>query len=317
MVILVGTVGYSTIENLPLVKALYFAVITISTVGYGEPHPLSSAGELFTIFLIISGIVVASYTIGSLTSFVVEGHLHQIFRTRRMERSLSRLTSHYIVCGYGRTGHEVVRELVKSGVSTVIIERDLELVEEALLAGFNCLHGDATQDESLLEGRIKDASGIVASLASDADNVFVIMSAKGLNPDILAVSRANEPGAENKLFRAGADKVISLHKIGGARMAAMLLKPELVNFLDVLTLGGDIPLHLDQVEIAEGSRLAGLPLKESKISEETSCVVIGIKKSDGQMLTKPEPDLVLDTGDLIFILGEESQLHQLTNMAGG
>jgi voltage-gated potassium channel len=316
VVVIIGTVGYIVIQKWNLLDSLYMTIITIGTVGFHEVRDLSFSGRIFTIGLIIFGIGIGSYTLANLSAFIIEGHIQNIFRGRKMEKQISQITDHIIVCGYGNTGVETVDELVKSKKSFVVIENNLQKVEELKRDGFLVLHGDATDDEVLERAGVDRADGLIASLSNDADNVYVVLTAKGMNPKLRIVARAIDQLSCKKLIRAGADKVVSPYSIAGRRMARLLLNPGIVDFLEVMIQSEELELKIEEVKLHKNSRLENKLLKESNIKAETDgASVIGINKKGKKIVVNPPGNTVLEDEDILFVLGNDSQIDKLKRLA--
>ncbi|RMH71245.1 MAG: potassium channel protein [Gemmatimonadetes bacterium] len=308
-----GTLGYIWIEGWSVLEALYMTVITLSTVGFGEIHHLSPTGRLFTVFLITIGFGVAGYFAGTFASFIVEGELKMVLRGQQMDRLIAKLNHHIIVCGYGRTGGEAVEELLRVRVDFVVIEQDAEKMEH-LPESIPRIIGNATEDKVLVHAGIERAKGLITTLHNDADNVFVTLTARGLNPDLKIVSRAAEESSEPKLIRAGADKVILPASIGGRRMASVLLRPDVVDFLDVIMHGEDIALRIEQVTIPADSTMIGKSIIECRIREQTGAMIIGIRPHGERVQISPPVMRPLKPLDTLIVLGQEDTIDRLKQL---
>ncbi|MHB1418137.1 MAG: potassium channel family protein [Bacillota bacterium] len=313
VIITLGTVGYFYLEHLSFFQALWLTLASITTVGYGDLVPVTTGGKVFTIFIIIFGVGVFLYTLGSIVSIVVEGGLKNVWERKKLLKKIEKLNEHIIVCGAGRVGQEVVHRLKKEKVSFVVIEMNTQRVEALLRENILALEGDATDDQLLMLAGIERASGLVTSLPDDAHNVFVTLTSKGLNPGIKVVARANRPETEAKLVRAGADKVISPASIGGRRMAISILKPASVEFIDTLLSDHGMEFELEEVTIPHNSPLAGNSLKESRIKQEAGVMVVAIKRDD-TMLHFPGADEILRPGDLLVTIGTRKQLEEFEKL---
>ncbi len=311
LVITIGVSGYVLIEGWSFADAFYMTAITISTVGFREVFPLSLAGKFFTIFLILAGVGTAIYAIGSVLEFLIEGHLTGIMEKRRVKRMMSELKNHCIVCGFGRVGEQVVREFVKTKTPFVVVEKDLEKAAKCREEGFLCLEGDASNDLVLSEAGIDKAKALIAAVDTDADNVFVTLSARQMNPKIFIAARANLEESEEKLRKAGADRVISPTVIGGRRMASLVLKPLVCDYLDIIAHGEGLELQLEEVEIKEGVELGGRTLKEADIRGKTGALILAIRKPTGEFNTSPKADTVIMSQDKLIVLGTPFQLKEL------
>ncbi len=314
VVIFLGTVGYVVIEKWAPFDALYMTVITITTVGYGEVHKLSHIGQIFTLFLIVFGVGTILYTFNNAARIVIEGEIQEIFGRRKVEKKIKELKNHYIVCGYGRMGSVICRELREKGARFVIVERDASAVEGAE-AGALFVKGDATKDEILKEACIERAKGLISVLPTDAENLYVVLSAKVLNPDLNIVARAGEEGSEQKLLRAGADRVVSPYHIGGLRIAHTVLKPTVVDFIEFATRSGNIDLQMEEIYVHEGAGIAGSSLDQCGIGRELGIIVVAIKRMGGDMKFNPTFKTVIKPGDVLIALGESTKLRILEEMA--
>ena len=306
-----GTAGYIFIEGWSFLDALYMTVTTLTTVGYREIRELSDAGRWFTIILIIGGVGTMLYALSTGARFMLEGELQEIYGRRRLEKKMKELKDHYIICGYGRMGKIIVKELKDERVKFVVIEKDpvIHEKEEAFV-----IAGDATQDEILKEVGIERAKGLITVLSTDAENLYVVLSAKGLNPHLFIVARAGEEGSEQKLLRAGADRVISPYHIGGLRIAHTVLKPAVVDFIELATKSGNIDLQLEEITIPDLSDYSGLSLDQCGFGKELGVIIVGIKKPTGDMKFNPTYLTLIEPGDTLIALGEVSKLKVLEEM---
>ncbi len=316
-----GTLGYVLIEEWPVWDGLYMTVITVTTVGFGEVRPLTPLGQKFTVLLLVFGIVTLGYSVTTLIGFIFEGQIVEAMRGRRMERAIANLRDHYIICGCGVVGKEVVLEFRQAGVPFLVVDDDPQHSELARDESVLFLEGDAADDETLLEAGIERAKGLVSVLPEDALNVFVVLSARELNPELTIVARAAEEQTIGKLMKAGADRVISPYQIAGRRIASAILRPSIVNFLDVVVAGGDVSMRLEEVRVGASSALVGKHLREANIGQETGAIVVGIHGSDGQPRVDPSAAATLSTvtiheGDVLIALGGEEHLGKLKTMAG-
>lgn len=324
-----GTLGYYLIEgNQPdgapwtVTDSLYMTVITITTVGYGEVHRLSEAGRQFTIVLLFCSMVTAGYSVTTVIAFIFEGQILQLMRGRRMERRISKMRDHYIICGCGVVGKEVALEFKNSDVPFLIIDRSPEESELGRDEDIIFLRGDAEHDETLIEAGIERAKGLVAALKQDEANVFVVLTARQLNPDLTIVARAAEQRTVSKLERAGADRVISPYQIAGRRMASVVLRPSVVDFLDVAMEQRDMSMRMEEVRIAAQSPMVGKALRESGIGKQTGAIIIGIHGPDGRTRiddseAKSLAMVVLREGDILISMGNDKQIQTLKEFAEG
>lgn len=311
---LTGTAGYIYLEGYNIVDALYMTAITISTVGFGEIEPLSPEGKIFTSILIFSGISVFIYAVTGLTTFLIEGEMKSYLRSVKMNKKIDKLKGHYIIAGNGRTGKKLIEEFVKREYSFVVIEKSQESIED-MLTRYNekilYVLGDATDDEVLRKAGVERAGVLLSVLSTDADNLFVTLSAKDMNRSIRIVTRAIETSSEDKLRRAGADKIISPLEIAANRMFATATQSEIVSFLDVMSQNHGLEgLNFAAVELRETSELIGNNLREAQIPQRTNLIVIGIEK-DGKMELNPRSHTILNRGDKLLVLGDQDQIQSL------
>lgn len=313
--VVIGILGYSLIEKMSLLDAVYMTVITIATVGYREVHPLSDAGKIFTIFFIIFGVATVVYTAGSIFEFIIEGNIFGIRRRNRMNRILDEIKDHYIISGYGRVGHQVAAQFDAEKIPYVVVDMKPETATELDQKNIPYIIGEVSSDEVLVRAGIKRAKGIVASADSDKENVYVTLAARVLNPSLFVVARASQKNTENKLKKAGADRVISPYFIAGSRMASMVLRPVSVEFLDIVTGSDNIELWIKEVAITERSHLANRSLGEANVRRNSGAMVVSIKKSAGGFDLNPKAESKMEPGDTIVALGTTDQLTALEKMA--
>lgn len=317
-----GTIAYMYIEDWPLHEALYMAVITISTVGFGEVRDLSLLGESFTIVYIFLSVVLVGFTGASITAFLVQGELQSIMKGRRMQHRIDQMNDHYILCGCGAIGREIVQEFHAEGVPYVVVDASAERAEIPREIDVPLVIGDATSDDVLLQAGIERAKGLVSALHDDPQNVFVTLTARQLNPNLQIVARASEEGTESKLLRAGANRVISPFEIAGRRMAATVLRPNVVNFLDVVFRHQGVDMHIEEVAIVAGSELVGRTLRQSDFGNKTRAIIIAITDKAGNpraQIGSDESlaDIQLDAGDVLITMGNEEQIQRLRTIAEG
>lgn len=318
-----GTVGYLLVmEGWRVSDAVYMTVITLTAVGYQEVQPLTEAGRRFTMVLLLAGVSWMGLWFALITSLIVELDLTQVFRRRRIMREIGRMEGHFIVCGAGRTGRQVVQELEAQGAPWVVVERDASQIEEimTLIPDAYAIEADATVDQSLLEAGLENARGLVSCLSGDADNLFVCLSARDLNPDVTLVVRAYEEETMDKLYKAGADYVVSPNVSGAIQMASVLLRPSVVSFLDIATRSSKLALRMEQASIDPDSHLAGKTLAEARIPQETGMIVIGLRKegeAGTEFLFNPVASTRLEPGDEMIVLGKKEQIALLKEYANG
>lgn len=306
-----GTAGYQVIEGWGVQDALYMTVITISTVGFHEVHPLDPRGQLFTIFLVMGGVFTVFYAGVEVVRAILEGELQEILGRKRMERSLGELKDHFIVCGLGRMGRLVCKEFAARGLPFVVIDRQEELIKGFEMPPGIGLQGEATDDAVLKRAGVERARCLVTAAASDADNLYITMSARLLNDKLYIVARAEDERAESKLLRSGASRVVSPYMIGGQRVALAVLRPSVVDFIELATRSEHLELQIEEVTIRKGSRLAGRDIKGSQIRQDLGIIIVAVKKPGGRMLFNPDSDQVLEAEDVLITLGHRQQLDRL------
>ena len=316
-VVVVGTTGYMLIEGWSFPDALYMTVISVTTAGYKEVHPMSRAGELFTMVVLTVGVATVLYTFSFLMARLIEGDLESRWVRRRRERMLDELTNHFIVCGFGRMGLIVAQEFVRQGIPFVIIERDPERMQQAIDAGFLAVEADASSEQVLKRVHIDRARGFIAAVSTDAENVYAVLTARLLRPDLYIIGRAETEDAKVKLVRAGADRVVSPYQIGGLQLAQTALRPAVVDFVQIATSSENLELNMEQVGIKEGAVLAGRSIVEANLRQRFGVVVVGIQRSDGRMEFNPSPDAVMRAGDHLVVLGHLDKLRELEIAAAG
>jgi len=312
-VLVAGTVGYVAF-GFSVLDAVYQTVTTVSTVGFREVHPLSAGGRVFTIVLILVGVATALYTFTLVLEAVVEGQIQELLGRKRMERQIARMAGHVIVCGFGRVGRNLAQYVTGAGQDVVVIENDPVRATAAEAAG-HVVRGDATSDEALLEAGIERARVLVTALNTDADNLFVTLTARSLRADLFIVARARVESSEAKLAQAGANRVVNPQGIGGARMAAFVLQPHVAEFLDVVMHDGSLEFRLEEVPVPSGSPLAGRSLREAQIRDSTGALVLALRDSGGEFTTNPPPETPLAAGQILIAIGTEAQLKALAAAA--
>lgn len=314
--LVLGTLGYHVIEGWPLTDSLYMVVITLSTVGYGEVHRLSPEGRMFTMVLVVAGVGLVTYAVGTITRMVVEGEVQALVGRRRTMSKIRKLSDHYVVCGFGRIGSLVAREFERRPMPFVVIEKN-EAKAAKIPERYAVVVGDATEDKVLVEAGIERARGLVTVLHSDAENLFVTLTARELSPKLFIIARYEEERSESKLLRAGADKVVSPYIIGGTRMAMAVLRPAVIDFIDLATQSESLGLQMEEVLVVEGSPLAGTSLADSPIRSKLDIIVVAIKRRSGHMDFNPSARTLLEVGDRLIAIGERAQMGELEAMARG
>jgi len=314
LALLVGVIGYQLIEGWNFFDSLFMTVTTLATVGYGEIHPLSPAGRVFTIFLILVGVGALTYGLTAGTAFVVEGSLTGIIGRKKMENEIKKLKDHIILCGIGETGRHVVEEFLKVRIPFVIVERDRDRIKQVEKFGSMLyIEGDATDDETLLQARIHEARGLVTALPQDPDNLFVTLTARGLNPRLRIVAKLVTLESRPKLAKAGADSIVCPDSIGGLRMASEMIRPTVVSFLDKMLRARGDAVRVEAAKIPAGSTLIGRPLGDSRIYDKTGLVVIAVARDENYELN-PGPNTQLREGDGLIVCGSVGQLERLKGL---
>ena len=309
-VVILGTVGFKLIEGWGLLESLYATVTTISTVGYGDFAPASAQGRLFTIFLIVIGVGAMLYGASLFAEMMVDNRLKIILGRSSMESRIERMKDHYIICGFGRMGNLICREMAKEKIPFVIIEKNPEVLQRIENERYVYFKGNATDDTSLLQSGIKRAKGVVCVLSSDAENLYVILTAKELNPDIYILSRCEEEISEHRLLRAGANRVISPYTMGGMRMAMAILKPAMMDFIEITTGRQSLDLRMEELAVTDGSAIVGKSLESSEIRKTYKLIIVAIKKDSGKMIFNPEAGYMIEKGDRLIALGEDDDVNR-------
>jgi voltage-gated potassium channel len=314
-ILLIGTIWYKFVEGWSWEDATYMTVITLATVGYSETRPLESRGRIFTIALILMGIITISYIVNRFTEAVIQGYFQEGIRLRQQRRIMESLSGHYIICGYSRTGRQIAKEFRAEDVSFVVIDSDIESVQKAQEEGYIVYQGDATLDETLLRVGIERAICIVAALPSDAENLYVVLSAKTFNPAIRAIARASTEEAFQKLQRGGADAVISPYITGGKRMAAAALRPQVMDFVDGIISGADRQFYMEEFLLNPSvSPVVGYTLGEARLRGQTGALILAIRRANGELIGGPTAETLFLPGDVLIAMGTAEQLRALNQL---
>lgn len=311
IIIASGTFGYAYFEKMTLFDAFYMTLITISTVGFSEIKPLSITGRMLTVGIIVSGISVLTYTLGQILKIFVEGELRRILGRRKVQKRLSALKNHYIICGYGRIGTIISQELASENIPFVVIENDPAKNEQLESAGMLYLNLDATTEEALTKAGIMRAKGIITAVRSDANNVFIALTAKGLRSDIFILSRASDEKNQDKLIRAGATRVVCPYQMGGRRMAQILKRPTVSDFIDTTTIDGQMGLRMEEIQVGADSELAGQTLVGARLRQDFGVMVVAVKKASNGMVFNPQSTEQMDAGDVLVVIGKKDDLDRL------
>jgi voltage-gated potassium channel len=316
-VFLIGTLWYSLVEGWAWEDAAYMTVITLATVGYGETHPLGSRGRLFTIALILLGVINIGYIVNRFTEAIIQGYFQEGIRLQQQRRLMESLTEHYIICGFSRTGRQIAKEFRAEDAPFVVIDADMESVQRAQAEGYTAYQGDATLDDTLLKVGIERAICIVAALPSDAENLYIVLSAKTLNSGIRVIARASTEEALQKLRRGGADEVISPYITGGKRMAAAALRPQVLDFVDGILTGADRQLYMEEFLLDPAfCPFVGQTLQKARLRSQSGALVLAIRRADGDLIGGPTGDTILMPGDRLIGMGTAEQLRSLNQILG-
>lgn len=314
LVMLIGMAGYMAIEGWSAFESLYMTVITITTVGYGEIRAVSELGRAFTVFLIFMGMGIMAYTLGMVAQVMVEIQVRSIIGRRKLGRKLKSISDHYIICGYGRIGQIIADELKNHQVPLIVIDSNPDAREPLESADIPYIIDDASSDSVLVEAGIERAKGLVAVVLSDADNLFITMTARGLNPHLFILARADQEQTERKLLRAGANKVVLPYLIGGRRMVNTIIRPAVTDFIDFTLHGKNIELKMEELLVDTGSRLNGVSLMDSGIRQEMNVIIVAIRKKDGEMVFNPSSSARIEAGNTLIALGPAPDLEKLSRI---
>lgn len=317
--VVLGTFGYHVLERWTLLDSLYMTIITLGTVGYREVSPLDSVGKVFTIILIVFGVSIVFWAGASLIEAVVGEQIWHALQRKRMQKHISKLNNHYIVCGYGRMGQQIVKDLQREGVPHMVIERNPEQLPRLVAQDIPFIEGNASDDKILKAAGIERAIGLITVAPTDEDNVFITLSARALNPRLFIVARSILEDNEDKLKMAGADRVMSPYVMGGRRMATAVIRPNVLDFLELAMHTEELQMMIEELAIEPGSKLIGKTIADSDIKKDTGLSIVAMKKTSGKMIANPSADEVLSEGDVIIVLGMPPQLdsaQKMTNPRG-
>jgi len=310
-IISLGVAGYMMIEGWNLLDALYMTVTTLTTVGYGEVHEMTRMGQVFTILLIFIGVAFFVYVAGAVVQFMVEGRIRTILGRKRLDKKIDRLKNHYIICGYGRIGKVLCKMLLRKPYDLIVVEKDPELIPAMDADKILYVHGDATDEENLIKAGMKRAEGLIAALATDTDNVFLVLTARQLNPDLYIIARASSNESKNKLHAAGANKVELPYDMGAVSMAQRFIRPTVTNFLELAFAHRRKDIQMEEMPVHSSSDLINVMLKDSGIRQQFNLIIIAIKKPDGNMLFNPSFEAIIEAGDTMIAVGQEENLQKL------
>jgi voltage-gated potassium channel len=314
-----GMIGFHTIEGWSWFKAFYATLMTVSTIGAGPENEFSPAGQKFNVILMFLGLVVVGFAIGSLTKAVIEFELGTFFGRRRMEKEIAHLKNHFIICGVGRVGRRVATEVAARGLPLVVIEKDPAKAQWAQERNYPLIVGDASSEEVLRQARIEHAKALASAVTSDAQNVYIVLTARGMAPDLSIVARASEEDAESKLLRAGASAVISPYSYAGVRIARTMTSPNVQRFIDLaLSSPGDekLDLEIDEIRVATPSKLSGSTLAEADLANKVGVIVLAIRRESGKLDFNPKPSHSVTAGDFLIVMGDSRAIRDLQVLAG-
>ncbi|QNM85940.1 potassium channel protein [Polaribacter pectinis] len=311
----IGTLGYIFLSHYSFIDALYMTVITVTTVGFGELRPFSPEEKVFTIFLILTSITVFGYAVSAFSEYLVSGKLFEHFKHKKVEKQIARLKGHTIICGYGRNGKQAILKLNNYNVDFVVVEKDKEMIEVIEAEGLLNIQGDATLDETLINAGIEEAANLITALPSDADNLFVVLTASQLNPKCRVISRASNESSYSKLKIAGADNVIMPDKLGGNHMASLVTTPDVIEFVDRLTIEGETTANLEEIAVDDlPKKYLNKTILDLDLRRQTGCTVIGYKNPDKEYVINPEADIKLIEGSHLIVLGRPEQIIKLREL---
>ncbi len=314
-VLLIGTLGYMIISGYSFIDALYMTVITVTTVGFSEVKPFTPEDKVFTIFLIITSVVIVGYSVSTFSEYLVSGKLFDYFKYKKVEKEIAKLNGHTIVCGYGRNGKQAIVKLMNYNKDFVVVEKNKELIDELESQEYLCIQGDATLDETLIKAGILKANHLITALPSDADNLFVVLTARQLNHDFKIISRASNETSYSKLKIAGADNVIMPDKLGGDHMASLVTTPDVIEFVDRLTIEGETTANLEEIYVNDlPKKFLGKTILDLDLRKQTGCTVIGFRNPDKDYIINPEAHTKLVQNAHLIVLGRPEQIAKLREL---
>lgn len=313
-VLVAGTLGFYFIEGWGFLDSFYTTITTMATVGYGDFTPKSAAGKIFAITVIIFGVGTMLYSFSLITEIIIEGRLRRILGRGKLQKMIDKLNNHYIICGCGRIGFLICRELASEKMPFVVVDNNPEIIQKIQDESFIYCKGDATQDKTLIDAGIKRAKGIVCVLPTDAENLYVILTAKELNNEVYILSRSEEEESEHRLIRAGADRVMSPYALGGSRMAMAILRPAMLDFIEITTRRQSLELRMEEISVCDGSLLIGQSLEQSEMRQRYGLIIVAVKKDSGKMIFNPLANYIIANGDRLIALGEDKDVKRFAEI---
>jgi voltage-gated potassium channel len=313
-IVVIDTIVYRYLEGWTFIESFYTTITTLSTIGYGDFVPRTKAGQLFTAIMTVFGVGTMLYTIGLIAETVVEGRLRMFLGRGRMEKKIEKMKDHYIICGCGRIGYLICKELRDGKIDFIVIDNNPDIIQKIEEEGFVYYKGDSTHDKTLITVGIKRAKGIVCALPTDAQNLYVILTAKELNSNLYILSRSEEEQSEHRLLRAGADRVMSPYMLGGMRMAMAILRPAMLDFIELTTGRQSLELRMEELSVCDGSPIVGKTLEASGIRHKFGLIIVAVKKDSGKMMFNPSASYIIEKGDKLIALGEDENVTQFTKI---
>ncbi len=314
LITVAGTAGYHFLEGWSLANSFYATIVTLGTVGFGDFYPVTSGGKVFAIFIIVFGVGTMAYTFAVIMETFMEGRLRKILGRGKLEKRIEKMENHYIICGCGKIGKLICGELAHEKVAFVIVDSNPMVIQNIEDNGFAYINGNAAEDKTLLAAGIKRAKGVVCALPEDADNLYVVLAARELNPKVYILSRFEDNASERRLLNAGADRVISPYSVGGMRMSQAILRPAMLDFIEITTRRGSLALRMEELNVCEASPIIGKNLEQSGLRKEYGLIVVAVEKKSGQMVFNPMASYVIESGDKLIALGEGENLVKFSRV---
>ena len=314
LIFITGTVGYHLLEGWTVLESFYATVVTLGTVGYGDFYPKSTEGRIFAVFLIVVGVGTMAYTFAMVMENFMEGRLRKLLGRGKLKKQIEKMKNHYIICGCGKIGYLICKELAEENIDFIVIDSDQQIIQQIEEEGFVYINGSATEDKTLTEAGVERAKGVVCALPTDADNLYVVLTAKELNPNVYIVSRFEDEASERRLIKAGADRVISPYKVGGMRMKLALLRPAMMDFMEITTGKQTLSLRMEELRVCEASPVVGKSLADSGLRREYGLIVVAVNKKSGDMVFNPSASYVIEKDDNLIAIGEDENLARFSEV---